>query len=95
MKKILLLTLMLSTSAFAIGPTDNFRAPGGLIVNVGDTQSELFSKMSSRPSPTDVYLKTKRGKSYVAQEYTYNIDSMIYKVTVHEGRIIQITSDYS
>ena len=95
MKKILLLTLMLSTSAFAIGPTDFFRAPGGLMVNVGDTQSELFDKMNEKPKAQDVYLKTKRGVPYIAQEYTYNVDSMIYKVTVFGGKIIQITSDYS
>lgn len=95
MKKIPLLTLILSTSAFAIGPTDNFRAPGGRIINIGNTQSELFDKMNEKPKAQDVYLKTKRGVPYIAQEYTCNVDSMIYKVTVFGGKIIQITSDYS
>ena len=96
MKKLIFaFTCLISSSVFAIGDTDSFRSTSGLIVRIGDTKAELVEKMQIRQRPVNETIYDHRGFPMNVEVYTFNIETMIYKVYLFRGKIFKMTSDYS
>ncbi len=92
MKKILLISALLSAFAFANAAVDtrSFRVNGD-IVSIGDSVGALMSR-AGRPMHQHSYtVDTGRNTTITVTDYIYQVDNEIYTVTVREGRVTKIT----
>ncbi|OTG83842.1 hypothetical protein [Acinetobacter sp. ANC 4648] len=93
MKSILILLLSLTCSSllFAANQTNNLRTGNGQLVTIGDSYTELVTRMDQSPLSMNSYeWKENNNRTSIAMDYTYQIENTIYTVTVVNNRVQKI-----
>lgn len=86
----LMLSLSLSSIAIAANQTTTLRTPTGQLVSVGDSYTELVTRMDQSPLSMNSY-EWKQGKNrYMAMDYLYQIENTVYTVTVVNNQVKKI-----
>ncbi|WP_010114206.1 hypothetical protein [Acinetobacter sp. P8-3-8] len=92
MNRILALILSLFISSFVIAATSTsaVRTSSGQIVNVGDTASEMMMRIAQSPVSMNSYEVKEGDLTVTASDYTYDIDNVLYTLTVINNQVRKI-----
>ncbi|WP_296281096.1 hypothetical protein [uncultured Acinetobacter sp.] len=92
MNRILALVISLFISSFAIAGTSTsaVRTSSGQIVNVGDTVSEMMMRIAQSPVSMNSYEVKENDLTVTASDYTYDIDNVLYTLTVINNQVRKI-----
>ena len=86
----LILTLLLSNTVFAGTAASSVRTDSGQIVSVGDSLTEMSSRINQSPVSMNSY-ETKEGETTVTvSDYTYDIDNIRYTFTIINNQVKKI-----
>ena len=86
----LILSLFISSFAFAATSTSAVRTSSGQIVNVGDTVSEMMMRIAQSPVSMNSYEVKENDLTVTASDYTYDIDNVLYTLTVINNQVRKI-----
>lgn len=86
----LILSLFISSFAFAATSTSAVRTSSGQIVNVGDTVSEMMMRIAQSPVSMNSYEVKEGDLTVTASDYTYDIDNVLYTLTVINNQVRKI-----
>lgn len=86
----LILSLFISSFAFAATSTSAVRTSSGQIVNVGDTASEMMMRIAQSPVSMNSYEVKEGDLTVTASDYTYDIDNVLYTLTVINNQVRKI-----
>ena len=87
---IFILSLTLSGVLYAASQSSSMRTQSGQIVSVGDSYTEMVSRLNQSPLSMNSYEYTEVGKTYTAINYAYQIENIVYTFTVINNRITKI-----
>ena len=87
---IFILSLTLSGVLYAASQSSSMRTQSGQIVSVGDSYTEMVSRLNQSPLSMNSYEYTEAGKTYTAINYSYPIENIVYTFTVINNRITKI-----
>lgn len=89
----LTLSLFISNAVFAGTSATSVRTSSGQIVALGDSISEMMSRVNQSPVSMNSY-ETKEGDLTVtASDYTYEIENILYTFTIINNQVRKIQWD--
>ncbi|NNG76625.1 hypothetical protein HLH10_09975 [Acinetobacter sp. ANC 4277] len=84
----ILLTAM--SFAYAANETSSIRTPEGQLISLGDTFTDMQNRLKLSPSSM-ITREFKEGKNLdLAMDYKYEIENMMYTITIVNGRVKKI-----
>lgn len=87
---ILMLSFALSSTAFASLQTASFRTKTGQLLKIGDHSTEMVTRLAQSPLVIKSQAWEEGPNLYPALEYTYEINNIIYVITVANDVIKKI-----
>jgi hypothetical protein len=90
--KHLIPIIFLSTISFthAANETSSIRTPAGQSITLGDSYTDMQNRMDLSPSSMITH-ELKEGKNhYLAMDYTYEVENMLYTITIVNDRVKKI-----
>lgn len=90
--KHLIPIIFLSAISFthAANETSSIRTPAGQSITLGDSYTDMQNRMDLSPSSMITH-ELKEGKNrYLAMDYTYEVENMLYTITIVNDRVKKI-----
>ena len=90
--KYLIPIILFSSISFthAANETSSIRTSAGQSLSLGDSYADMQSRMHLSPSSMDTH-EIKEGKNlYLAMDYTYEVENMLYTITIVNDRVKKI-----
>lgn len=90
--KYIIPVIFLSVVSFshAANETSSIHTPSGQSISLGDSYSDMQNRMSLSPNSMSTH-EIKEGKNhYLAMDYTYTVENMLYTITIVNDRVKKI-----
>lgn len=96
MKNTLLfsLTMMMASFTFAGTSASSVRTHSGQLVSLGDSISEMTSRIGKSPISMSSYEMQQGDTSITVTDYVFEIENILYTFTLNNNKITQIKWDH-
>lgn len=96
MKNTLLfsLTMMMASFTFAGTSASSVRTHSGQLVSLGDSISEMTSRIGKSPISMNSYEMQQGDTSITVTEYVFEIENILYTFSLNNNKITQIKWDH-
>ncbi len=90
--KHLIPIIFLSAISFthAANETSSIRTPAGQSITLGDSYTDMQNRMDLSPSSMITHELKEDKNRYLAMDYTYEVENMLYTITIVNDRVKKI-----
>ncbi len=87
---IIALTMSASTLTFAASETTSIRTVGGQIVSIGDSLSDMVTRLDQSPKSMNTYEVKENDVVKTVSDYVYEISGITYTLTIINNQVRKI-----